>query len=174
MESSKRIDYSTYVHVLKLPPVLTTVCILRSCTLVHFNPPWNPSHCRKDSEGRKILLQNNPLLGNHSLGPCAKQHWKDLVRVGRWWRRWCAVHCHLWLASRFFMTELWSNVTERYKPKLIESWQKELTKRHVLPAPKESLFFCVPLATYTQDSLYSYCINEFYLHLLKMLAYFTY
>jgi hypothetical protein len=56
----------------------------------------------------------------------------------------------------------------------IESWQKELTKRRVLPVPKESLLFCIPLPTYTQDSLYAHCINEFYLHLLKMLAYFTY
>ncbi len=84
---------------------------------------------------------NNPLFGSHSLGSCAKQHWKDLVRVGRWWRRWCVVHCHLWLASRFFMTELWSNVTERYKPKPSSPGKKSWRKGTSFPLRKKAYSF---------------------------------
>jgi hypothetical protein len=121
------------------------------------------------------LLQNNPLFGSHSLGSCAKT---ALERFGQSWEMMKTLMRRA-LPPMISFPVLYDGIVIECNGKIqtqaiIESWQKELTKRHVLPAPKESPFFWVPLATYTQDSLYSHCINEFYLHLRKMLAYFTY
>ncbi len=52
---------------------------LYSCTLL--NPPWNPSHCRKDSEGRKILLQQ-PIVWKSFIGFVRKT---ALERFGQSW-----------------------------------------------------------------------------------------
>jgi hypothetical protein len=124
-------------------PVLTTVCILPSCTLVHFNPPWNPSHCRKESEGRKILLQQ-PIV--HCLEVI---HWVRVQNsIGRIWSELgddedadAPCICHLWLASRFFMTEMWSNVTERYKPKPSSPGKKSWRKGASFPSRKKAYSF---------------------------------
>ncbi len=138
--------------MLKLPPVLTTVCILPSCILVHFNPPWNPSHCRKDSEGRKILIQQS-IVWKSFIGFVCKT---ALEGFGQSWEMMKTLMRRA-LPPMISFPVLYDGIVIECNGKIqtqaIESWQKELTKRHVLPAPKESLFFWVPLAAYIHKIL---------------------
>jgi hypothetical protein len=84
----------------------------------------------------------NPLFGSHSLGSCAKQHWKDLVRVGRWWRRWCAVHLPPMIS---FPVLYDGNVIEcngKIQTQAIESWQKKSWRKGAsFPSRKKAYSF---------------------------------